>query len=63
MDRLERTRRNEDRRRRLFRKALIRLLAAGVGFGLGQLCNYLPEEFQMPCHIAAKLSAFLGGGG
>lgn len=60
-DRLERTRANAERRKRLLRKWALRILAGCIGVALGQICERLPEEYQAPCHIAAKVSSFLGG--
>lgn len=45
------------RAKKLIRTFIAALLGAGVGFS----CKFMPEEFQRPCHIAAKLVSLAGG--
>lgn len=43
-------------------KRLIRLVVAGgLGYALGKLCEILPASHQFFCHLAAKILAVLGG--
>jgi hypothetical protein len=46
------------------RSKVIRVVVAALaGFGIGQLCHFLPPAHQGLCHLAAKLVGLVFGGG
>lgn len=53
---------------RLNRRALAKVLARHgvallVGTGLGALCHFLPDSYQLPCHVLAQICEFVFRGG
>lgn len=49
-------------RKRLKSRKVRLALAATVGSLLGLSCTFLSEQYQAPCHLAAKLLGFFLGG-
>lgn len=53
----------ESKRRKKRRKRVLRTVIAVAAAGGGLLCRFLPEHYQGPCTLAAKVVAFFVGGG
>lgn len=51
------TPRNIAKRRKAIRALVAILVGAMVGYG----CKLLPDQYQLPCHLAAKLVGFCVG--
>ena len=55
---------NDTQKQRLERRRKkVRLVIIALSVGAGLLCGFLPEQYQAACKFAARIAAFVSGGG